>query len=77
MKNKKPLASMIAFLLLPLATPKAIAAETCNYNLGPSSTGQTIQMNLCSIQRQPTDRVDFSYLLGDKTIAAQANCRQR
>jgi hypothetical protein len=68
-------ASPIALLLFPLATPKAIAQSTCNYNLGPSSTGQTTQIDLCSIQRQPNDRVNFAYRLGDEPIAAQANCR--
>jgi hypothetical protein len=76
MNTKTLLISPIALLFLSLASPQAIAQSTCNYNLGPSSTGQTTQIDLCSIQRQPNDRVNFAYLLGDETIVAQANCRQ-
>jgi hypothetical protein len=77
MNLKTLFASTIALALfgVAIAPPKAIAADTCNYNLGPASTGQTTRINLCSIQRQPQSRVDFVYSLGSETIPAQANCR--
>jgi hypothetical protein len=64
-------------LLLPilLTPPKAIAQSTCNYNLGKTITNQTTHINLCTIQHQPNDRVNFTYSIDNEPIKAQANCR--
>jgi hypothetical protein len=75
MKNIISFTSAFALLLLPLATPKAIAQSTCNYNLGKTITNQTTHINLCTIQHQPNDRVNFTYSIDNEPIKAQANCR--
>jgi hypothetical protein len=67
------IASIVALLLL--LPPKTIAQSTCNYNLGKTITNQTTHINLCTIQHQPKDRVNFTYSIDNEPIQAQANCR--
>lgn len=61
--------SAIAFFPSSPAT-----ASNCNYDLGTTSGGQSISVELCSIQRQPGARTNFTYTLGGERIKAQANC---
>jgi hypothetical protein len=71
--------------LLPLVTiaPNFVtlpaqAGDGCTYNLGKSSAGQAIELNLCSIRLIPkTFNVDFTYSLKGEPIKARANCRDR
>jgi hypothetical protein len=56
----------------------AAANANCLYDLGVSSAGQTMQLDVCAIQLIPkTFNVDFRYSLDGEAIAATADCRTR
>lgn len=78
MKAKTLFASPIALTLIrsAIAFPQSAkaSADHCYYLLGTASSGQSVKLDLCTIQRKPNRRVDFTYLLGTEAIDAQANC---
>lgn len=62
-------------LLIFIPKPTQASADNCYYNLGTASSGQTVKLDLCTIQRQRDRKVSFNYRLGNETINAQSNCR--
>ncbi len=70
----------ITFTLLslsPIFLPSSSQASPnhCHYTLGTASGGQSVKLDRCTIERQRDRRVNFTYMLGDESINAQANCR--
>ena len=53
-----------------------VKAQRCNYFAGTAVTGQSINLNLCSISRSSYSSVYFVYSLGSKTIQSRANCQR-
>lgn len=49
-------------------------AQTCNYFAGAASTGDSVNVDLCSLSRASNRSVDFVYYLGNEKIISQANC---
>lgn len=63
------------FLLSPLLVPqKSATAQTCNYFAGTASTGESVNVDLCSVSRASDRSVDFVYYLGNEKVVSQANC---
>lgn len=56
-------------------TAKAQAQEACELKLGINETGQTIELDMCSLRKVSNDSVDFIYAVNDDRIYSQANCR--
>lgn len=50
------------------------SAQTCNYFAGTAVTGQSVNVDLCSISVASYQSVDFVYYLGNERIDSQANC---
>ena len=63
--------------LRPIALPQSAQASAahCYYDLGTASSGASVKLDRCTIQRQRDRRVNFTYVLGEESIDAQANCR--
>lgn len=57
-----------------LVGQQQVSAQPCNYFAGTASTGQSINVDLCSISQASTQSVDFTYYLGNERITSQANC---
>ena len=53
-----------------------VSAQTCNYFAGTAATGQSINVDLCSIHVASYRSVDFIYYLGNEKVVSQANCEQ-
>ena len=66
--------ALLPFLAL-FSQPAQASADHCYYNLGNSSSGQSVKLDRCTIQRQRDRRVNFTYRLGNEDINSQANCR--
>jgi hypothetical protein len=50
------------------------SAQSCNYFAGTAVTGQSVNVDICSISRASYQSVDFVYYLGTKKVISQANC---
>jgi hypothetical protein len=50
------------------------SAQSCNYFAGTAVTGQSVNVDICSISRASYQSVDFVYYLGNKKVISQANC---
>lgn len=50
-------------------------AQTCTYFAGAAVGGQSINVDLCSINRLSPDSVEFGYYFGDIWVPSLANCR--
>ena len=55
---------------------ESTSAQTCNYFAGTAVTGQSVNVDLCSITPASSRSVDFIYYLGDERVVSQANCAQ-
>lgn len=79
MRTKTLVASSIALTLIGITFPQSAKANAdhCYYLLGTASSGQSVKLDLCTIQRKPDRRIDFTYLLGAEAIDAQANCNTK
>ncbi len=53
---------------------EAAIAQTCNYFAGTAVTGQSINVDLCSISPVSARRVDFVYYLGGDRVVGRADC---
>lgn len=65
--------STIIAPFVPIAHPTAVA-QTCNYFAGTASTGESVNVDLCSLSRASSRSVDFIYYLGNARVVSQANC---
>ncbi len=48
--------------------------SSCGYYAGTAVTGQTVNVDLCSITTNNSDKVGFVYYLGGKRMGSEANC---
>jgi serine/threonine protein kinase len=56
------------------SAPKNNIKPSCNYYAGEAVTGQTVNLDLCSITTNNSDKVGFVYYLGGKQMGSAANC---
>jgi hypothetical protein len=59
--------------LFPWSNREA-SAQSCNYFAGTAVTGQSINVDICSISKASYQSVDFVYYLGNQKVISQANC---
>ncbi len=59
-----------------LIKPASTYAQNCNYFAGTAVTGQSVNVDLCSISPASTQSVNFVYYLGNQRVTSQANCAQ-
>lgn len=76
MENSIRAVSIISLLTIPIPflLCQSITAQTCNYFAGTASTGESVNVDLCSLSRASSRSVDFVYYLGEERIISQANC---
>jgi len=69
----------VAVLVCALVDSHGLSAQAgnCDYSTGTAVGGQNISVDLCSISRISSRKVNFDYNLGDERIQAQANCQSR
>jgi hypothetical protein len=53
---------------------RGASAQSCNYFAGTAVTGQSVNVDICSISKASYQSVDFIYYLGNKKVISQANC---
>jgi serine/threonine protein kinase, bacterial len=54
--------------------PKSDNKSSCGYYAGAAVTGQAVNVDLCSITTNNSDKVGFVYYLGGKRMGSEANC---
>lgn len=69
------LACAVGIIFAPGQAKEALA-QSCNYYAGTASTGDSVNVDLCSISIASSQSVDFVYYLGDTQIYSQANCAE-
>lgn len=69
-------AAIVSFatLVAPFGGQSLLSAQTCTQFLGTASSGQAINLDLCSIQVASYRSVNFVYYLGNNRVQSQANC---
>ncbi|MEA5489446.1 MULTISPECIES: hypothetical protein [Pseudanabaena] len=69
----------VAILVYALVDSHGLSAQAgnCDYSTGTAVGGQNISVDLCSISRISSRKVNFDYNLGNERIQAQANCQSR
>jgi hypothetical protein len=76
--NKRILLSLsltLSGLVSPLIAEQfSVSAQTCNYFAGAASTGESVNVDLCSVSRASERSIDFTYYLGNQKVISQANC---
>ncbi len=77
MKNLMVVISISLFTVpVALLTDQTFAvAQICNYFAGTASTGESVNVDLCSLSRASDRSIDFVYYLGNEKIVSQANCQ--
>jgi hypothetical protein len=74
------IASMLGLCVLISAlfpwSKREVSAQSCNYFAGNAVTGQSINVDICSISKASYQSVDFVYYLGNEKVISQANCNK-
>jgi serine/threonine protein kinase, bacterial len=56
------------------SNPAINVNSSCSYYAGDAVTGQAVNLDLCSITTNSSDRVGFVYYLGSQRMGSEANC---
>jgi len=69
----------VAILAYSIVDSRMLSAQAgnCDYSTGKAVGGQNVSIDLCSISKVSSQKVNFDYNLGDERIQAQANCQSR
>jgi len=69
----------VAILAYSIVDSRMLYAQAgnCDYSTGKAVGGQNVSIDLCSISKISSQKVNFDYNLGDERIQAQANCQSR